>query len=145
METLPHHYMVTANSSEASEVSLLSDNLPEIISSPPKQFGGKGNQWSPESLLVAAVADCFSLSFKAIAKASHFDWHSLNCNVTGTLDMEDKKLRFTTFKINAVLTLRQSVKEEKALALLEKAEHHCLISNSLSADVKLSAEVKLTP
>jgi hypothetical protein len=33
----------------------------------PREFDGRGNQWSPESLLAAALADCFVLSFRAVA------------------------------------------------------------------------------
>jgi organic hydroperoxide reductase OsmC/OhrA len=31
------------------------------------QLGGPGGQWSPETLLVAAAAECFILTFRAVA------------------------------------------------------------------------------
>jgi organic hydroperoxide reductase OsmC/OhrA len=36
-----------------------------------------GNAWSPETSLVAAVADCFILTFRGVAQAAKFPWESL--------------------------------------------------------------------
>ena len=38
------------------------------------------------TLLIAAVADCFILTFRAVARASRFEWISLGCTVDGVLD-----------------------------------------------------------
>ena len=70
MHDFPHHYAVSATAETASNVSLSSEDVAAIESAPPVEFGGPGGHWSPESLLVAAVADCFVLSFPAIARAS---------------------------------------------------------------------------
>ena len=64
---LPHDYTVTAQSQPESLVSLKATGLPDMQSEPPTEFGGSGEDWSPEDFLVRAVADCFVLSFKAIA------------------------------------------------------------------------------
>ena len=71
----PHEYRTTATAETAGLVHLNADGLPEILSAPPKAFNGPGDQWSPEDLLVAAVADCFVLSFQAIAAMSKFNWN----------------------------------------------------------------------
>ena len=39
-----------------------------IESAPPKEFDGPGDQWSPEQLLTAAVADCFVLNFRTMTR-----------------------------------------------------------------------------
>ena len=70
MKPLPHRYNVTLTSGEQSYPVLTSDRLEPFTSAPPENFDGPGNLWSPETLLVAAVADCFALTFRAIAKAS---------------------------------------------------------------------------
>jgi organic hydroperoxide reductase OsmC/OhrA len=69
MHPFPHIYKVSAIPVTAGEVTLESTGLESIISQPPAEFGGPGDQWSPETLLAAAVADCFFLSFRAIANA----------------------------------------------------------------------------
>ena len=71
MEAFPHHYTVTAlGNSAQSQTTVNSTGVGDITTDMPAEFGGPGDQWSPESLLMAAVADCFVLTFRAIAQAS---------------------------------------------------------------------------
>jgi peroxiredoxin-like protein len=141
MQDLPHHYRVTANAAAEGDVSLSADKLATLPSAPPLEFGGPGDRWSPEALLVAAVADCFILTFRAIARASKFSWVSLTCDVEGTLERSEGTTKFTKFKLNATLNVPPDANEERAHRLLEKAETSCLITNSLSGTTHLSAEV----
>ncbi len=94
-------------------------------------------------MLVASVADCFVLSFKAIARASKFSWISLTCSVEGTLDKIERLTQFTTFEVKASSTIPSDINEQKAMKLLEMAERACLITNSLTADTHLSASVQV--
>lgn len=137
----PHQYSVTAAARETGSVSLTADRLPPLASSPPTQFGGPGDQWSPEDLLTAAVADCFVLSFRAIAAASKFPFQGLNVVVTGTLDRVERAMLFTGFDIRAKLEVPAGTDPERARRLLEKAEQTCLITNSLKSTVHLECEI----
>ena len=142
MQDFPHHYAVSAAARLDSNVELSSPGLEDLQSAGPAEFGGPGDLWSPETLLVAAVADCFVLSFRAIARASKMDWISLSCDVVGDLNRIDKVTQFTGFTLRVVLEVPEGTIEEKAMRLLEKAERSCLITNSLIADSHLDAEVK---
>ncbi|MFT5561672.1 MAG: organic hydroperoxide reductase OsmC/OhrA [Candidatus Azotimanducaceae bacterium] len=141
MQDLPHHYTVVAQAGPEGEVDLVADKVEVLHSAPPPEFGGPGNRWSPESLLVAAVADCFVLSFKGIARASKLTWVALNCEVEGTLARVERTTKFTDFKVNAALTVAKDSDEKTAHRLLQKAEASCLITNSLSATTHLAASV----
>jgi organic hydroperoxide reductase OsmC/OhrA len=143
MKNLPHHYAVAATAGTEGNVDLTSPGLTRIDSAPPAEFGGPGDRWSPETLLVAAVADCFILTFRAIARASKLDWVSLSCDVDGALDRVDNVTRFTEFRLRAVLDAPPGTDEQKALRLLEKSERSCLITNSLTAENHLDAEVRI--
>lgn len=143
MQDYPHHYVVAASAQSDSNVQLASRGVENIESARPAEFGGPGDRWSPETLLVAAVADCFILSFKASARASKLDWVSLSCDVVGDLNRVDKVTQFTGFSIRATLEIPEGTRESKAHRLLEKAEKSCLITNSLKADSYLEAEVRL--
>lgn len=143
MQDLPHHYAVTAAASRDGNVDLSSEGLTRISSAPPAEFGGPGDLWSPETLLIAAVADCFVLTFKAIARASKLDWVSLQCDASGTLDRVDKVSLFTQIKLHVVLDVPQTADEKMALRLLDKAEHHCLITNSMKSECHLDATVQV--
>ena len=143
MQDLPHHYVATASALSDSSVLLESPGVENIESAGPAEFGGPGDRWSPETLLVAAVADCFILSFKAIARASKLDWVSLKCNVIGDLDKIDRVTQFTAFHISAVLEVPKGLRDGKAERLLEMAEKSCLITNSLTAESHLQAQVRV--
>jgi peroxiredoxin-like protein len=143
MQDLPHHYIVSAGAKVAGNVLLSGDGVADLKSAPPAEFGGPGDQWSPESLLVAAVADCFILSFRAIARASRLEWDSLSCQVEGTLDRVERVTQFTGFAVTATLDVPADTDEGKAQRLLEKAEQACLITNSLKADSHLEATVRV--
>jgi len=92
-------------------------------------------------LLVAAIADCFNLSFMAIARASKLDWLDLQCEVEGTLDRVENVTRFTAYDIRARLTVSAGTDEHKARHILEKSEAVCLISNSLTGVKTLHIEL----
>ncbi len=141
MHPFPHHYIVNAAVRPDGDVPLSSEGMRIIESAPPREFGGPGNQWSPEGLLTAAVADCFVLGFRAIASASKFAWTSLDARTDGTLDRIDGKMRFTAFTTHAKLVLPAGADVERAKKLLEKAEQTCLIANSLNAERHLTMDV----
>lgn len=145
MQNLPHHYKVAATAAPEGDVNLTSDNLEPIPSSPPEEFGGPGNRWSPETLLIAAVADCFMLSFRAIARASKLSWKSLKCEVEGTLERSEGTMKFTEFVVNATLEVAKDTNEDRANRILEKAKASCLITNSLTGVVQLNTIVSVKP
>lgn len=141
MQEFPHHYVVKASAVTDSNVLLESPGLDSLTSAGPAEFGGPGDLWSPETLLVAAVADCFILSFRAIARGSKMDWISLSCDVIGDLDRVDKVTQFTSFRLNVRLEVPEGIREGKAERLLEMAEKSCLITNSMKAESTLDYEV----
>ena len=141
MSNFPHTYSASATAQTEGNVQLSCDGCPSIESAPPTEFGGPGDQWSPEDLLVGAVADCFVLSFRAIAQMSKFEWTSLNCEVEGTLDNVDRVIQFTGFTVKADLVIPEGADTDRAQRLLEKAEKTCFITNSLKAEPHLEANI----
>lgn len=143
MQALPHRYRVTGAGRLTGDVELASERLTTLQSASPAEFGGPGDRWSPETLLVGAVADCFILTFRAIATASTLSWLSLDCDVTGTLDRVENVTRFTHFDLTARLVVPEGVDAGRARRLLEKAERNCLVSRSLTAPVALDLKVEI--
>jgi organic hydroperoxide reductase OsmC/OhrA len=141
MHPFPHRYVVNAAVRPDGDVPLFAEGMRVIESAPPKEFDGPGNQWSPEGLLTAAVADCFVLGFRAIATASKYAWTSLESRTEGTLDRVEGKMLFTRFDTHAKLQVPPGADLERAKKLLEKAEQTCLVANSLSSERHLTLEV----
>jgi peroxiredoxin-like protein len=141
MQDLPHHYHVNASAEAEGHITLKAENLPQIVTAPPAEFGGPGDQWSPETLLVGAVADCFILTFRAVARASRLEWTSLECSAEGVLERVERVTRFTAFTVRASLKVPAGTDADKARKLLEKSEEVCLVTRSLLAESHLEAEV----
>jgi len=141
MQKYPHHYYAKAQGKPKGLVATKSGDLVTLEIAAPKEFDGPGDNWSPEELLVASVADCLILTFRAIATASGLEWLELSCEAEGVLEMVDRKTQFTEIFINATLKINSHDDEGKALLLLEKAENSCLITSSLVAKTHLKTNV----
>ena len=133
MQEFPHHYHATAQAEADSHVAVAAGDFPEIITAPPVEFGGPGDQWSPEHLLVGTVANCFILTFRAVARHSKLDWTHLECSPVGILERVDKATRFTRFTVNAKLTGPVGTYTAMAERLLDKAVRGCLFTPFLLA------------
>ncbi|NVK44385.1 MAG: OsmC family protein [Oceanospirillaceae bacterium] len=141
MQKLPHQYRVSARAADEGSITTDADNKPSITVAAPAQFGGPGDCWSPEELLMAAIADCLVLTFRAVARASKLEWRQLDVRSTGILDRIDGETRFTEIHTEARLGLAPGQDRERAIRLLEKAEGSCLITRSLRASTALTADI----
>ena len=143
MHAFPHNYQISAKATRDGDVVLSGAGLPNLVSQPPVEFDGPGDRWSPESLLMAAIADCFTLSFRAIAEASKVEFNELSVEVDGELSMVERKMVFTDVQIKANLTVPQGVEANKVERLLNMAEQACLVTNSLRVECHLSTNISV--
>ena len=141
MEPFPHTYLASASAVELGDVVLESHALRPLRSSAPVQFGGPGDRWSPETLLVAAIADCVILTFRALARSARLPYQSVHCEVKGTLDRVERVTAFTAFHVRTRLQLAAGGSSDEAHRLLTKAKEHCLITNSLRAPTTFEMDV----
>ena len=141
MQAFPHKYSVSADAALAGEIALVSDGLPVLSAAPPPEFDGPGGRWSPETLLVAAVASCYVLTFRAVATVGRLPWISLRCDVRGDVTRVDRVTQFTEFHLLVRLTVEPGTDEDQARQLLARAKHACLVTHSLKAPFVLDAEV----
>lgn len=145
MQPLPHVYSVTAATAVTGNVALTATGLPRLTSAAPSEFDGPGDRWSPESLLAAAVASCFALTFRAVARASQLQWTQLECDVDATLDRKERVLQFTRVVTRVKLTVPESMETVLCERVLAKAEHDCLVANSLRCERELQVEIVRMP
>lgn len=142
MQQYPHFYRAGASGQPDGEVQTNSPGLPAIPTTSPPEFGGPEGFWSPETLLIASIANCFVLTFRAVARASRFEWLDLHCEAEGKLERFNSVTRFTLFDLKAHLRVPEGTMKAKAELLLHKAENNCLITNSLAADVHLDITIE---
>lgn len=142
MHPYPHTYTVKADCDPEGRVALDASGLPNLQSAPPKEFDGPGDKWSPETLLAASLAGCFVLTFRAIARASKLEFKSVQCSVEGVLERKDNVAQFTRFTTRAKLVVAAGANQDQAKRMLERAEHTCLIANSVKGERKLEATIE---
>ena len=110
--------------------------------SAPLEFHGEVGFWTPEQFLLAAVASCFTTTFRAIAGNSKFDPVALDVTVEGTLTRNAGGYDFTAVVIRPRLVVRDESDRTRAIRLLEKTERGCLVARSLRCAVTMEAAVK---
>jgi organic hydroperoxide reductase OsmC/OhrA len=142
MHPFPHRYHVAARAVPEGEVVVSSDGLEPIATLPPVEFDGPGDRWSPETLLLAALVDCYSLTFRAIARKSRLAWEALDVTVEGLLEREGGNSRFTRFDLAARLQLAPGADRAAAEQALHRAEAGCLIANSLAGERHLAVRIE---
>jgi peroxiredoxin-like protein len=121
---------------------LEAENIPRTVNfAAPPEFGGEPGLWTPEHLLLGAVATCYVSTFRAIAERSKLVVSGLEVFVEGTIAKEEGGFRFTEIIVRPAITVERDADCERAQRVAEKAEHACLISRSLSA--KITAEYKV--
>ena len=105
-----------------------SSSAPNAIhfSSPPA-LGGVEDRWTPEDLLLCAVASCFTTTFRAVAEHSRFEFTDLQVEVEGDISRTETGYNFGGVLVRANLTVPPSADHARALKLLHKAEGLCLV------------------
>jgi peroxiredoxin-like protein len=143
MKPLPHHYDVTLAGGPSGYAAVSARGMPELRAAPPIDFGGPGDAWSPEHLLLAAVQTCFLFTLRSVALVSKVEFAALEVDATGTVDRQDGGTRFTEIVLRPRLTVPPGTDHERALKILEKAEKACLVSASLTTPIRLEVEIKV--
>jgi organic hydroperoxide reductase OsmC/OhrA len=141
MQDYPHRYKAAATGGADGVIDTGSPGLQSIAVMPPPEFDGPGDKWSPETMLVASVANCFILTFRAVARAAGFEWNSVTCEVVGILDRVDRVTCFTEFSIDVSLRVPSGADAHKAHHIAERSEQVCLVTNSLTGKKILNVAV----
>lgn len=141
MKPLPHRYQVRLAGGPSGHAVLSTPGVPELRTAPPLDFGGPGDAWSPEHLLLAAVQTCFLFTMRSVARASRVDFVSLELDAVGTVDRHEGMTRFTEIILRPRLVIPEGGDRDRALRMLEKTEKNCLVSASLSTPVRLDPEI----
>jgi organic hydroperoxide reductase OsmC/OhrA len=145
MQSYPHTYVAAANGTPSGPVPVASPGVPELATTAPPQFDGPEGYWSPETMLTGSVANCFILTFRAVSRSAKLEWLRVECKVEAVLEKVDGITQFSRFDTLATLTVAPGADTAKAKQLLERAEHGCLVANSLRGTRTLDARVVTTP
>ena len=115
---------------------------PDVEVATPPEFKGHENIWSPEDLFIASANVCLMTTFLAVAERAGLAFSSYESTAEGRLELVEGKFQFTAITIRPSITLKLGGDAAKAKELIEKAEHNCLISNSMKAEVTLEPVIR---
>jgi peroxiredoxin-like protein len=141
MKPLPHRYQVRLAGGPQGYATLMGEGVPDLRTEAPTDFDGPGDAWSPELLLLAAVEACFLLTFRAVAKASHIEFTSFALEAEGVVDRADGRMKFTEIVLRPRLALPAGADAARVRRALDRAEHACLVSASLSTPVRVEPDL----
>jgi peroxiredoxin-like protein len=139
-----HTYRVVAWWSSGKSGLAKSDSAPSAIHfAAPPQFGGLHGRWSPEDLLLSAIASCFTTTFRALAEYSTFEYSDLEVEVSGNVCKVESGYAFQEITLRPTLTLSREEEHVRADRLLHKANRLCLISRALAVPLAFQARVEV--
>ena len=107
----------------------------------PPAFGGLEGRWTPEDLLLCAIASCFTTTFRTLAEYSKFVYTDLQVEVDGGISKADTGYSFGEVVIRANLEIPQEEERAKGLKLLHKAKGLCLVSRALSLEQRFEPRI----
>jgi peroxiredoxin-like protein len=138
----PYYYDTDIEWTGERKGTISAPNLPALTVATPPEFQGHEGLWSPEHLFVAAVNSCLMTTFLAIANLSKLEFVTFRSQAHGTLEkIEGHGFQITDIVITPHLTIARESDRERAMRILEKAEKHCLISNSIKATVRMEPDI----
>jgi organic hydroperoxide reductase OsmC/OhrA len=136
----PHHYEVRLEGWDAGAM-LSAPPRPVLLGGAPVEFGGRDDWWSPEHLLLASASLCLKATFQSLVRLKHLDVYGYKADTRAVLDKGPNGPAFIWIRIAVFVEVARG-DEERARGLLEKAEQHCIIANSLKVPIQLDIEVK---
>ena len=93
------------------------------------EFGGLEGRWTPEQLLLCALAGCFTTTFHDVARGAQFVFTDLEVEIEGSVRRSKTAgCNFTEILIRPRLTVQSADQREAGLALLRRTKSLCMIS-----------------
>lgn len=137
-----YFYQTSVKWTEQRKGTISCAGKPDVQVATPPEFKGHENIWSPEDLFVASANVCLMTTFLAVAERAGVAFSSYESTAEGRLEIVEGKFQFTAITIRPSIILQPGGDPARAKELIEKAEHNCLISNSMKAKVTLEATIR---
>jgi organic hydroperoxide reductase OsmC/OhrA len=124
-------------------VRLTGETKPPLEAAVPADFrGGTPGMWSPEDLLVAAVASCYELTLESVAKTRSVELRNVEVKAAGHVTRRaEGRLGFVAIELFVRITVDPG-DEEAAEQAAESAHRACLVAHALDVPVELELEVR---
>jgi organic hydroperoxide reductase OsmC/OhrA len=107
------------------------------------ELGGLQGRWTPEQLLLCALAGSFTTTFHDVARGAKFDFTDLEVEIEGSVRRSRTAgCNFNEILIRPRLTVSFEEQRETGLALLRRAKSICMISRAITVPQTLEPTVE---
>lgn len=107
------------------------------------ELGGLEGRWTPEQLLLCALAGCFTTTFHDVARSAKFDYTDLEVEIEGSVRRSRANgCNFSEILLRPRLTVSGEEQREAGLALLRRAKSLCMISRAITVPQTLEPSVE---
>lgn len=138
--SFPHPYTATVTRIGQSRASVEAPPRAPLIGTPPPELHGDAEAWSPEHLLCSSLGLCVFATFEAFAARDKLAVVDYRDTVTGMLDKTAGGLAFTSFTVAVEITVAPA-DAERARALMERTQKHCIVSKALQVPVTFEVQI----
>jgi organic hydroperoxide reductase OsmC/OhrA len=137
------HYQVTASALPQRRVRLTSDGKAPLEAATPPEFrGGTPGMWTPEDLLVAAVASCYAVTLESIAEHREVPLSQVEVRGAGHVTRRaEGRIGFVVIELAVDVTVAAGF-EEQAERAAHSAKQACLIAHALEIPIELELQVR---
>jgi organic hydroperoxide reductase OsmC/OhrA len=138
-------YVVGAARLPRQRVRLTSAGKAPLEAATPLEFrGGTPGMWSPEELLVASVASCYTLTLDAVATAHNVPVRTLRVEGVGHVTRRaEGRIGFIAIELHVELSVAPGA-EAEAERTARAVKHSCLVAHALQVPVELELEITAT-
>ena len=120
----------------------LSSGARSLKGGAPAQFDGTDESlWSPEHLILAALAQCLMATYHALNKRNPIETRSYSSKAESVLDKTREGLVFTSFKVSVTVKVPAD-RADDARKLIELSKKYCITSNALKTAPTVDAVVE---
>ena len=138
-----YRYVVRTDGARGRIVTLESEGKPRLaVATPPEFRDGLADVWTPEDLLVGAVATCYALTLSAIAERRSIPLFDVSIVGAGHVCRRaDGTFGFVVVELAVELTTDADSEHlaEKAARL---AEHGCIVNDALNVPIELELKIR---
>ena len=111
------------------------------VATPPEFAGGIPDMWSPEHLFLSSLSSCLMTTYLAIAEKRRLTITDFTCSTIGQVQLVEGHLEFTTVNLFPKIFVEKEEDLPIANEVLLKTYKHCIIANSVKAQLVHHGEV----
>jgi organic hydroperoxide reductase OsmC/OhrA len=107
------------------------------------ELGGLQGRWTPEQLLLCALAGCFTTTFHDVARNAKFEYTDLEVEIEGSVHRTRASgCNFNEILIRPRLKVHSEDQIEVGLTLLRRTKSACMISRAITVPQTLEPTVE---